>query len=407
MSSSKPTDSAVPDNEEGYFHLIASGEPYRLLFPVGAFIGILGVLMWPLFVWHVLKTYPGTAHPRVMIEGFLTCFVIGFIGTALPRILDVPRMTLKEALGFSGALLGIAALHFTGHIAGGDELFFMTLLVLVCGMAFRSIFRQDTPPPAFMLVGLGILSALTGDAIQIVAQIAPTTLSGPATTMGRLLLYQGYLLLPIMGIGAFLLPRFFSMPNRQSFPESRGLPPGWKRRALFALVCGVSVLASFALEAAGWLRLGYGLRAGAVLFYFFREVPIHQAGFAGGTLALTLRIALVSIPCGYLLMAFQPERTVTFLHIVFITGFSLITLTVATRVVLGHSGQSHLFRATLRSVLVMASFVAVAMLTRVSADWMPALRLNHYAYAALVWIAGVITWAAVILPGVLLAGSDE
>ena len=99
-------------------------------------------------------------------------------------------------------------------------------------------------------------------------------------------------------------------------------------------------------------------------------------------------------------MAGWPERSLAFLHIVFITGFSLITLTVATRVILGHSGQSHLFRTGLRSVWFMASLVAVAMLTRVSADWMPTLRLNHYAYAGLVWIAGVLLWGACILPGV-------
>jgi uncharacterized protein involved in response to NO len=391
----------------GYFQLIATGEPYRLLFPLGALIGILGVLMWPLFLWHILKAYPGTAHPRVMIEGFLTCFVMGFLGTAFPRLLDVPRMTLGEALGFAGALLAIAGLHFTGHTTAGDEVFFMTLLMLGFAMAGRSILRKDTPPPAFILVGLGILSALAGDAIQIVSEIAPTALSGPVTAMGRLLLFQGYLLLPIMGVGAFLLPRFFSLPGRQSFPESTGLPPGWKRRALFALVCGMALIASFVLEADGWLRWGYGLRAGAVIIYFYREVPVHQAGFAGGTLAMSLRIALISIPMGYLLMACWPERAISFLHIVFITGFSLITLTVGTRVILGHSGQSHLFRASLRSVLLTASFVAVAMLTRVSADWMPTLRMSHYAYAALVWIAGVITWAVVILPGVRVASSDE
>ena len=55
----------------------------------------------------------------------------------------------------------------------------------------------------------------------------------------------------------------------------------------------------------------------------------------------------------------------------------------------------------------MASFVAVAMLTRVSADWMLALRMSHYAYAALVWIMGVITWAVVILPGVRSPSREE
>jgi len=143
------------NKKEGYFQLIAAGEPYRLLFPLGAFIGILGVLMWPLFVWHFMKTYPGATHPRVMIEGFLTCFVAGFLGTALPRLLDVPRVTLGETLGVAGTISGITALHYSVRTLAGDELFFLLFLVLVVALAFRTM---DANPShgALRLRGTGL-----------------------------------------------------------------------------------------------------------------------------------------------------------------------------------------------------------------------------------------------------------
>jgi len=84
----------------------------------------------------------------------------------------------------------------------------------------------------------------------------------------------------------------------------------------------------------------------------------------------------------------------------FISGFSLLVFIVASRVVLGHSGQSEKFRATLWSVLILTALVTLAMLTRVSADWMPAIQLSHYAYAAVAWAAGVLVWMIFILPGV-------
>ena len=394
---------------KGYFHLVGLGEPFRLLFPLGAIIGILGVLMWPLFVWHITKTYPGMAHPRVMIEGFATCFVIGFLGTALPRLLDVPRITLAETVSFAAALIAIAACHCEGQMLWGDGLFFCTLAAFVLLLLRRASLRKDTPPPAFVLVGMGLLSGLAGSAIQALAQMAPLALGDAMIHTGRLLLNQGYLLLPIMGIGAFLLPRFFGLPNRQSFPESHTLPPGWKGRALFALACGVAVIASFIIEAAGQTRWGCGLRAVAVIIYILREVPIHEAGFNGGTLAFGLRVALFAIPFGFTLMAIWPERIFSFFHVVFITGFSLLIFIVGTRVVLGHSGQSAKFRAPPRPVLIMALLLILAMLTRVTADWMPALCLKHYGYAASVWIAAVIIWAVSILPGVRRAdaGLDE
>ncbi|HRJ71474.1 MAG TPA: NnrS family protein [Terrimicrobiaceae bacterium] len=383
----------------GYWSLVASGEPFRLLFPLGATIGIFGVLLWPLFIWNVTQGYPGPMHARIMTEGFLACFVIGFLGTALPRLLDVRRMTIWETLTAAAALAGIPLLHFFGEAIWGDILFFLLLggFVLALGVRFRA--RKDTPPPAFVLVVLGLGCALTGSGMLIISQAAPS-LSGALQAAARLLLFQGFVLLPIMGVGAFLLPRFFGQPSRQVFPESRAIPPGWKPRALFALACGLAIIGSFLLEAAGEIRWGMALRAGIVAAFFLREIPLRGPLRAGGSLALGLRLALLSLVLGYTLMAIWPERSFSFLHLVFISGFSLLTFIVATRVVFGHGGQSQLFTAPLRSIRLLTALLVVAMLTRVTADWMPASRMTHYAYAAVGWIAGVLIWVVFILPGV-------
>lgn len=69
------------------------------------------------------------------------------------------------------------------------------------------------------------------------------------------------LVFPIMGIGAFLLPRFFGLPNRQDFPESLALPPGWLSSAAFALLCAALVMAGFILESLPDLRMGHHAHA--------------------------------------------------------------------------------------------------------------------------------------------------
>ncbi len=403
----RKSNKAERQQAEGYLGLVSAGEPFRLLFPMGVLLGIVGASLWPLYVWGWMTAYPGTIHARVMIEGFLTAFVIGFLGTALPRLLEVPKVRLAEALGYSMVLVGIVALHTSGHTLLGDQLFVAGLGVFLASLILRAmIFRQDVPPPAFVLVALGMASALAGATLQIVAQALPEALPPWLLSFSRLLLHQGYLLFPIMGIGAFLLPRFFGLPNRQAFPESLALPPGWKNRAAFALLCGGIILTGFAAEALGSPRWGNALRAAAITLYFLREVPFHKAGFGGGSLALGLRIALVLIPTAHALMAIWPDRTFSLLHVLFIGGFSLITFIVASRVILGHSGQADKFRATLWPILAMAFLISLAMLTRVSADWMPATRLPHYAYAALAWIAGALIWATTILPGIRKADSE-
>ena len=399
---------AVEPASPGWWALTSAGEPFRLLFPLGSAIGIVGVTLWPLFVWNVIAVYPGPFHARVMIEGFLTAFVIGFLGTALPRLLGVPRLTGVETLGFATALVAITLLHVTGRTLAGDSVFLLTILALIALLGIRALrFRRDVPPPGFVLVLLGLCCALTGSASQILALRPNLDLPGWAAPLGRLLLLQGYLLFPIMGVGAFFLPRFFGLPNRQSFPESTALPPGWLSRAGFAMACGAIVLAGFVVEALGEPRWGNGLRAAGILVYLTREVPLQRAGLRGGSLSLGLRLALLSIPLAYGLMAAWPGRTFSFLHVLYISGFSLLTFIVASRVVLGHSGQSHRFDDSLKAVWVLVGLIVLAMLTRVTADWMPDSRMIHYAYAALTWTAGVIVWAIGILRGVRLPDSDS
>lgn len=390
----------------GYFKLIEAGEPFRLLFPLGAFMGVLGVMLWPAYVW-VGTSYPLLSHAGIMIQCFLASFVIGFLGTALPRLLDVSKFRLRESLCFGGTIVSIAALHLAGRSGIADLLFLLLMVIFIGALLVRARQRKDIPPPGFVLVLLGLLSAVSGVGLQLIFSAWPDTLPSQSFILGKRLLQQGFLLLPIMGIGAFLLPRFFGLPSRQNFPESLRPPPGWWPRAAFAAICGLVVVVSFFLEAWGQVRTAWLLRAGAILVYFYREVPVHQAAFGRGSLAWSLRIALAAIPIGYLAMAWLPARQMTLIHIVFIGGFTLLTFTVATRVVLGHSGQSEKFARPLKSIAIMAALFVLAMATRVGADWMPELRLSHYAYAALAWSAAVLVWAFCILPGVRLALVDS
>ncbi|WP_309387815.1 NnrS family protein [Cerasicoccus frondis] len=396
QAQSSPSTGGIGRQAPGYWSLVAAGEPYRLLFAVGTLLGVFAVALWPAYVWRLIDFYPGLMHARIMIEGFLTCFVVGFLGTAFPRLLDVRRFSLEESLSWTTALLLASACHLMSNHVWGDYLFTLSILLLMGSLMARFPQRKDTPPPGFTLVLMGLLCALCGGATQVALHLAPDSVSPFLANFSRLALYQGYLLLPVMGIGAFLIPRFFGMPNRQDFPESRKLPAGWVPRAIFAFFCGLLVLASFALEASGHFRFGYALRAAGILLYFFRELPIHTAKFKKGALALAMRVSLVSIPLGYILMAIWPERQAAFIHVVFISGFSLLTFTVASRVILGHSGQSHLFRAQLKSVYALLALVGLAMLTRVSADWMPDIRMSHLGYAAIVWILGIVIWSGAL-----------
>ena len=67
-----------------------SREAYRLLFPLGVLASLLGVLLWPALYAGWLTWYPLEAHTRLMTACFGGCFVVGFLGTAVPRLVDAP-----------------------------------------------------------------------------------------------------------------------------------------------------------------------------------------------------------------------------------------------------------------------------------------------------------------------------
>ncbi len=63
-------------------------EPFRVFFPLAFFSSIVGVLLWPLALYGFLDYHPLEAHARWMITGFGGCLIVGFIGTAGPRLLE-------------------------------------------------------------------------------------------------------------------------------------------------------------------------------------------------------------------------------------------------------------------------------------------------------------------------------
>ncbi len=390
-----------PRTYSSVFVLTAAGEPFRLLFPLGLVLGCVGIGLWPAFLLGWAEVYPGIPHARIMMQGFMSAFVFGFLGTALPRLLDVPRVGLTTTLLLGAGLVVSTILQLCSRTATGDAVFLITFLGFAGTLAVRFRQRKDTPPPGFVLVLAGLLSAFVGNLILLAEGASGGSLPGGIIHFGKLLAWQAYLLFPVMGIGAFLLPRFFGLPNRQQFPELLMPSREWLVRAAFAAVCGAVVMAGFLIQIAGETSIGFALRAVGVAVYLLREVPIHRAREARGSLAFALKLSLASFPVGYLLLAFFPAWHLTLIHIVFITGFSLITLTVASRVILGHSGQSARFQATSPTVLVLTGCFVAALLVRLGGDFlMPDQRFHFYALASLLWIVGAVAWAVGILPGV-------
>lgn len=370
-------------------------EPYRLFFPLGVMVSLLGVSLWPLLYGEWLTFYPGVAHARMMMGGFVGAFSLGFLGTALPRMMGGPHLRVWELILILALYLLAVAAYANGKIVVGDAGMLSVLVFFFLTMLLRLVFkREDIPPPGFILVGLGWLGAMSGLVIFLLEGETQFVVTGPRHRMAELLLYQGFILLPILGIGGFLFPRFIGLKTLQMFKESKTPPPGWNLKALQALGVGICILISFWIESYGWLLVAGGMRFAVVVWYLWRDVLIFRKSAKKGTLAFGLRFGLILIVTAFVLTPFYPSQRIGMDHVIFISGFGIIAVTVASRVTLGHSGHSNKFNKRQWVMLVVIWSIFIAMMSRVTAEFVPKIRVSHLNYASLGWAIALLVWMA-------------
>ncbi len=379
------------------------GEPFRIFFPAGILLGIAGVSLWLFYYGGLVTTYPATAHARLMIEGFMASFIIGFLGTAGPRITSTSPFSRGEVLLLLTLDLLAAGLHFGNSHRAGDLLFALCLAVFLLFIGRRFFRRKDSPPPNFALVALGLLNGIAG---AILVGLFEDKVYAVGYRVGALCLEQGFVLFPILGVAPFLLPRLLGKPAADpaaAGPESPKLPPGWLKRAAFAAGIGLIIDGTFVAEAFGTTEAAGWVRFGAILIYLIAKMSHSGRSFLGSC----LRAGIWAVPAGIGVELMWPQYRIGALHILFISGFSFIVLTVAIRVVFGHSGRDDLLQKRLPFFIVAAALIFLAMLSRYIAEVAPRARTIHLVAAAACWIIAAIIWVIRVIPKVTIAEPEE
>jgi len=375
-----------------------AAEPFRIFFPTGALLGAVGVSLWILYYLGVGIPYPNVAHARLMIEGFMASFIFGFLGTAGPRLTSTLPFSPAELLTLFTLDLLAAGAHLGGAHRAGDICFLLCLVVFIRTLAKRFRQRQDSPPPNFVLVALGLVSGVVGAGLVAYGETAQYSL---AYQFGSALLNECFVLLPILGVAPFFIGKLLDLPSA-NLPESRAFPPAWRREAAFAALIGGLTIASFAIDIFDWPRIGGWLRVIALALYTGGRVPFRGRSF----LANYLRVGIVTALFGFAVMALWPVYRVAGLHIVFITGFNLIAFTVAIRVVFGHSGNLELLAKRLWFFIAAGALLYLAMLSRFTADLAPAVRVLHLVAGAICWLVAALVWMMKVLPKVAISESE-
>lgn len=364
-----------------------AAEPYRIFFASGALWSMIGVALWPLFYAGRLGFYPNVAHARLMIEAFGGAFVVGFLGTAGPRMASAPRLTGTELAALFSLHLAGAISHLVGRPVLGDSIFAMLLAALLGALVVRIVrFRREPPPPQLVLAATGLGCGIAGALLLT----SPWTMASPERLrLAHLLLYQGLLLPPALGIGSFVFPRILG----GGFGEAR--TPGESRaRLLRALLASVLLVGSFFLETHGHPGAGLGGRLAVSAAYLLAEVRWSRA--PGDTPRGSLTTGLFwSLGLGALGLALAGPfyaQHVSVEHLLYIGGFGLLILVVASRVLFGHSGDLAGFFRRSGWVRCLVFLAVLAATTRATPAWVPSTTISHHIYAAWTWGLLALGW---------------
>jgi uncharacterized protein involved in response to NO len=368
-------------------------EPYRLLFPTGIAYALLAALLWPLYALGWIP-YPATLHWTLMIQGFIHSFVLGFLMTALPAFLRAGKAEPAETASVFGATVAFGILSLVGMHAAAQAAYLLSIATLILVAARRLPRRRGDPPEEFVFVALGLLFGIAGGILGFGA--AAGWLEEPAPRFALHLISRGMLVSIVLGVGGLLVPTFSGMKEPLVIPGIAGPGQRGPRRALYVPL-GFALVAAAALDATGWGAFGGWLRAIVGTTLGLLVWKLFQKPGRCDLLSSTIWSAGWLFVAGLWLSALFPTRAVLGYHFVFLGGFGLLTLGIATRVVVTHGGYPQIYeRRVLRPVVVAA--LVLALLARVASDFLPPNAVRLYGVSGVFWITAWITWSWSALP---------
>ena len=385
-------------------------EPYRIFFPLGISIGILGVSHWFFYWAGWIPKYSGFFHSAIQIQGYMSCFIFGFLMTALPRFSSTHAATFTEVFSMVTSILLNVLFLFMGKWIYSETCFIFSVLVFLKFALSRIQKRSEhvNPPVEFIWIPIALLHALCGSLILILVQkrYFPAGFLNIGEDMSR----QGFVLAIVAGVGSFLTPRligrFQSLKSSCDVCDLKEIYKMRRKNLIFQLVLALVLFLSFFFDSKEANAFGSYLRTFVVSIALFKSKSLPKFPKVSDFYAWLLWISMWMILIGLWLTAIFPLYEKTVLHFTFLGGYSLMIFSVATMVVLTHSGNSEKLHQRLIILRIVAFAVAGSLILRISAVWFPFAFFEFLGAASVVWLIGAVAWLFFALSKILKFPAD-
>ena len=160
-------------------------EPFRVLFPVGVFATLVGVIPWLSFALGWTQPPASYTHGMLQIQAFEAAFFTGFLMTSLPRFLETTPTRWWELLLSLSLCLALTVALGTNNWRIGQWLFLSLMTHLLVFLVRRLRTRGDDPPPFFAFVPIGLIAGWLGSARNNTVTRSPCP-TNPATALNAL-----------------------------------------------------------------------------------------------------------------------------------------------------------------------------------------------------------------------------
>jgi hypothetical protein len=360
--------------------------PYKLFFPFSILIALYACTLWLLYSFYGHIDYPGTLHAELFIGGFLNLNILGMLLTSTPLFTQTQPMGKTEFkisfLLIIGVVASVVIQNTTLYwyfIASG-WVFLFTFVT----RRFRR--RKMNPPRPFLFNALGIVLGFAGSLLLAIGE----------SKLGKILFYDGMGLSFILAFGGRLVPGMLGFKN--TTPKKQALTPYIQTLSLGVYLGATLLVLSLFIEIYLNTRIAYTLRAIVITYMALRYWVIHKWPIGQGWYGVYLMIASWMVLAASWLLIFFREYQIHFKHLIYIGGLVLMTLLMASRMVLFTTegkleGESKHYPYSYIGVLVL-----LAALTRATVFLVPASYLNHLGYTALCIAIALIIWIIFFIP---------
>lgn len=330
-------------------------EPYSLFFSLGLFSAFLGSFLWFAFQHHWISFFPRQAHGNLMFFGFLWAYVAGFLMTA------IPKMTRTSSANYLEIFLGMLfvflqwAFNFRNGIQMSFHLYGLQMLFLLVFIGRRFLDKKQVPFEGFVFIPFAFFSAFLGIGYWLFTGTQDNTFF-------YLYAGQAFILNLICGLGSRLIPVITRVPAAVN-PDVAGEQRKFKEYFFLALLLNLG----FWLESGVNFSLGNLLKTLVIGFMAVRYFRVFKMPATRSFLGWGIRLAVFMLVLGYGMSSFQVESSLALLHLVYIGGFSLVTIMISTRVTLAHGPQDTSPELDSKALVATFVFFALAGLARVLA----------------------------------------